>query len=188
MNTNVGIFARSLSTKWDFRSLPPSLRSTHHSCVSSPPEPPCVRWASSCSEPEQSAETWLPQPNPSAERSDPHDPERGSLPGSITPLVTSSKRHTRCAFAKRVGSSLRRTRHEGVPGIFFVNSTRTWTWLVAISVSRRKFSSALYWSCSCKQHLFCQQPFTTCNVFKHVHRQSKTIALTFENKLLSGLP
>lgn len=36
----------------------------------------------------------------------------------------------------------------GLPGIFFVNSTRTWTWLVAISVNRRKFSSALYWSCS----------------------------------------
>lgn len=37
-----------------------------------------------------------------------------------------------------------------IPGIFFVNSTRTWTWLVAISVSKRKFSSALYWSCSWK--------------------------------------
>lgn len=35
-----------------------------------------------------------------------------------------------------------------IPGMFFVNSTNTWTWLVAISVRRRKFSSVLYCSCS----------------------------------------
>lgn len=38
-----------------------------------------------------------------------------------------------------------------LPGILFVNSTKTWTWLVATSVSRRKFSSALYCSCSLRQ-------------------------------------
>ncbi len=53
---------------------------THHSYVSSPPKLPSVRWASFCWKPEPSAETWLPPPNPSAERSGPHDPERESLP------------------------------------------------------------------------------------------------------------
>lgn len=38
-----------------------------------------------------------------------------------------------------------------LPGILFVNSTKTWTWLVATSVSRRKFSSALYCSCSLRK-------------------------------------
>lgn len=33
--------------------------------------------------------------------------------------------------------------HVKIPGSFFVNSTRICTWLVAISVKMRKFSSAL---------------------------------------------
>lgn len=62
-------------------SLTPFIfRLTYHSCVSSPPELQCARWASFCWKPELSAETWPPQLNPSAERSDPHDLERGSLP------------------------------------------------------------------------------------------------------------
>lgn len=61
--------------------FPTPVRSPHRFCGSSPPELLCVRWASFCLEPELSAGTWLPQPNPSAERSGPRDPERGSLSG-----------------------------------------------------------------------------------------------------------
>lgn len=66
-------------------SLTPFIfRLSYHSCVSSPPELQCARWASFCWKPELSAETWPPQLNPSAERSDPHDLERGSLPEKTT--------------------------------------------------------------------------------------------------------
>lgn len=121
-------------------------RLTHHSCVSSPPAPLCVRWASSCWKPELSAGTWPPQPNPSAGQSDPRDPETESLPAH-------TNKNFNVKFILKILSkdfSLWCTDQGSVPGIFFVNSTRTWTWLVAISVSRRKFSSVLYWSWSCK--------------------------------------
>ena len=55
-------------------------RWTHRSCVSSPLKLLCVRLASFCWKPELSAETWLPQLNPSIEQSDLHDPETESLP------------------------------------------------------------------------------------------------------------
>lgn len=60
---------------------------------------------------------------------------------------TARIRHTSYKAACRFRCA---TQEKKIPGIFLVNSTRTWTWLVAISVSSRKFSSVLYWSWSWK--------------------------------------
>lgn len=68
-----------------------SLRFTHHSYVSYPPELLCVPWASFYWKPVLSAETWLPQLNPSGERSDPPDPERESLQKETGHYITSGK-------------------------------------------------------------------------------------------------
>lgn len=120
--------------------FPAPLGSPHRFCGSCLLELLCVRLASFYSEPEPSAGTWLPLPNPSAERSGPHDPERGSLLGGAQHQSDNTK--------QRVVSDV--PLRKKIPGIFLVNSTRTWTWLVAISVSSRKFSSVLYWSWSWK--------------------------------------
>lgn len=137
------------------------LQLTHRSCVPSPPKRLCVRWASFCWKPAQSVETWPLRPNPSGERSDPPDPERGSLPEATKhsfhpPRVTCAMLLS-IVYIKKGIYSIIPEYYGTVPGMFFVNSTKTWTWLVAISVNRRKFSSGLYWSCSCRDKTKCKQ-------------------------------